>query len=171
MPAPLFTDEQLVELANQGKGVVEIAEELGVGKAAVSRRLKRLKNKVVMPVVEARSGKPLKSPEGRLDAFAQLEHINQIVNTELDFLQESLHECEPLQRPVLQKQQLAHVQEIRAEIKLLVDVAAAVTHYEEVKRFQQIVLEELGNVAPEARDRVIARLEKRSHVGSLLTDR
>ena len=74
-----------------------------------------------------------------MNALEQLEHINRLCNQELDFLQESLQNCKPLQRPILQRQQLSHIQEIRAQIKLLAEIAQAVTHYEEVKKFQQIV--------------------------------
>jgi len=169
MVEQLITDEELRVYLSEGLTVTEIAKRSGLTKGAISKRLGRLKEKVVVPTV-VRTGVPLKSPQGRLDAFSQLDHINRLCNEELDILQESLHACDESQRPALQRQQLAHVAEVRAQIKLLADIAQAVTHFEEVKRFQQIVLEELGNVVPEARDRVIARLEKRSHLGSLLGD-
>jgi len=165
----LITDEELQAYLDEGLTVTEIAQRSGLTEGGISKRVKKLREKPVVPTV-VRNTQALKSPEGRLDAMSQLDHINRLCNTELDILQESLQDCDPSQRASLMRQQLAHVQEVRAQIKLLADIASAVTHYEEVKKFQQIVLEELGNVVPEARDRVIARLEKRSHVGSLLTD-
>jgi DNA-binding Lrp family transcriptional regulator len=171
MPPRAFTDEQLARLHAQGLGVSQIARALGVGKSAVSRRLKRLKARSIPPgeVIDIERQEKPKPIERKLDAFGQLEHINQLCNMELDFLQESLANCKPLQRPIIQKQQLAHVQEIRAQIKLLAEIAQAVTHYEEVKKFQEIVLQEIGNVSPEARDKILSRLEKRSSIGSLLS--
>jgi len=174
MPPKAFTDEQLARLYGQGLGVSAISRALGVSKAAVSRRLKRLKAKSPdVGIQDSKSPqvvpfKPLKSPKA-LDAFGQLEHINQLCNMELDFLQESLANCKPLQRPIIQKQQLAHVQEIRAQIKLLAEIAQAVTHYEEIQKFQRIVLEEIANVSEEARDKILSRLEQRSSIGSILS--
>ena len=171
MAERLFTDQQLINLHAQGLNMVEIAKRLGVGKAAVSRRLKRLREKVVPEVVRefALVGSSGAEVIGRgLDAMGQLLRINHIVNKELDFLQTSMVSCEPLQRPILQRQQLAHVAEIRQQISLLTQIAQTLSQFEEVRKFQEIVISEIGECDEETRNRILARLEQACPAGAAI---
>jgi predicted transcriptional regulator len=152
MAERLFTDQELLKLNDQGLNIVQIAKELGVGKAAVSRRLKRLREKVVPEVVKefalvGASGADV--IDRGLNAMDQLLKINNIVNNELDFLQTSIANCQPLQRPVLQKQQ-------------------TLSQFEEVRKFQEIVISEIGKCDEETRNRILTRLEQACPTGAAL---
>jgi predicted transcriptional regulator len=121
-----FSDAELLELHKQGLRPADIARRLGVGRAAVSKRLKKLREQVVPEVVKefglvGNSGTEVINRG--LNAMDQLLKINGIVNRELDFLQESIAKCDPLQRPALQKQQLQHIAEVRAQISLMAQIA------------------------------------------------
>jgi predicted transcriptional regulator len=171
MAERLFTDQELLKLNDQGLNIVQIAKELGVGKAAVSRRLKRLREKVVPEVVKefalvGASGADV--IDRGLNAMDQLLKINNIVNNELDFLQTSIANCQPLQRPVLQKQQLSHVAEVRQQISLLTQIAQTLSQFEEVRKFQEIVISEIGKCDEETRNRILTRLEQACPTGAAL---
>jgi hypothetical protein len=98
----------------------------------------------------------------------QLLRINNIVNAELDFLQLSIANCKPLQRPTLQKQQLAHISEVRQQLGLLAQIAEKMSQFQEIKKFQEIVISEIGKCDEETRSRILARLEQIYPTGTAL---
>jgi hypothetical protein len=153
---------KLGELVAEGMGVSDIARELGVDKAAVSRAMKRLNLAVAKDVV-LRSAVVL--ADHRIDVMAQLNAINGAVARELAMIQGGLDGLqEGGDRGPLQDAQLRHVGEIRRQIELLVEIASSLYSIQQVADFQQVVLEEIRSVAPEVRDRIIRRLAERRHI-------
>lgn len=166
-----FSDAELLELHKQGLRPADIARRLNVGRAAVSKRLKKLREQVVPEVVkefglEGNSG--IEVINRGLNAMDQLLKINGIVNRELDFLQESIAKCDPLQRPALQKQQLQHIAEVRAQISLMAQIAQTLSHYEEIRNFQETVLHIIGDADEHIRDNILQALSKRAAVTGLV---
>ena len=80
-----INDDTLIQLIRDGNSPVEAARRLGVGRAAVSKRLKALKIGVARDVTLRR--RPNLSTRG-MDAMAQLRKINDSVNAELDPIEE-----------------------------------------------------------------------------------
>ncbi len=78
---------QLEKLAQEGLGVTEIARELGVVKSTVSKALKKL-NVAVTKDTALRSAVAI--ADQKIDAMEQLKRINDLVNTELDAISESI---------------------------------------------------------------------------------
>jgi len=148
---------QLEQLVREGNGVSEIARKLGVTKGAVSKALKKL-NVAITRDVAVRSAP--KIVEGKLDAMSQLIHINKLINNELDHIEENIQGASEEKRRALQDQKLKHVAEVRKQLALLLDIAQTLYNAEEVAAFQRIVLEEVGNVAPEVRHKILHRLNE-----------
>ena len=79
----LIDDKQLIQLIRDGDTVSEAARKLGVGKAAVSKRLKRL-NIAISRNVTIRAAHKIVDRE--INALDQLQKINRDANELLDLL-------------------------------------------------------------------------------------
>jgi hypothetical protein len=156
---------QLEQLVREGNGVSEIARKLKVTKGAISKRLKAL-NVAVAKDVCLRSAPKL--VDNGLDAMAQLRRINGLINKELDQIEADLEVATAEDRKGLQDQKLKHVAEIRKQLGLVLDIAQILYNADEVKAFQEIAVEEIGNVAPEVKHRILQRLNERRLIRSSL---
>jgi hypothetical protein len=165
MPKKKISLFQLKQLVMEGYGVCEIAHKLGVTKGAVSKALKRL-NIAVTKDVALRTA--TKIADKKIDAMGQLTKVNNLINDELDYVQNIIKTSSGTERKELQAQQLKHVAEVRKQLGLLLNIAEALYNAEEVAAFQQIVLEEVGNAAPEVRDKILHRLNERRAIRSTL---
>ena len=165
MPKRKISFVQLERLVSEGNGVSEIARKLGVTKGAVSKAIKRL-NIAVTKDVALRTAP--KIADKKIDAMTQLTKVNDLIHSELNYIQTTIQSTSGTERKELQAQQLKHVAEVRKQLGLLLNIAQALYNAEEVAAFQQIVLEEIGNVAPEVRDRILHRLNERRAIRSTL---
>ena len=165
MAFPKINIFELEQLHRTGKTVSEIAKELGVTKGAVSKRLKSM-NLAVVRDVATRSAPQVVAQ--KIDAMAQLSKANDIIKGELNYLQECIREADEKGRLILQDAQLKHVAEIRKQIGLLLQIAQTLYSAEQVAEFQKVVLEEIGNVEPEVKQRILNRLQERRAPFSVL---
>lgn len=156
---------QLERLVSEGNGVSEIARKLGVTKGAVSKAIKRL-NIAFTKDVALRTAPQI--ADKKIDAMTQLSKLNGLIHSELDYIQTIIQKSSGPERKELQAQQLKHVAEVRKQLGLLLNIAEALYNAEEVAAFQKIVLEEIGNAAPEVRDRILHRLNERRAIRSTL---
>jgi hypothetical protein len=138
---------KLERLVREGNGVSEIARKLGVTKGAVSKKLKSLKVAVAKDVALRSAPKIV---DNGLDAMAELETAT------------------AQNRRGLQDQKLNHVAEIRKQLTLLLDIAQVLYNLDEVKAFQELVVEEIGNATPEIRHRILQRLNEKRLIRSSL---
>lgn len=182
-----------VELEQQvrgGFGVSEIARKLGVSKGTVSKRLKALKAAISKDVT-LRSAPEI--VEKKLDAIAQLQKINNYANELLDLLMRwNRGDEEALQ--VLESQvntkkirvgdqeefvrefkfkdprelALRAMSEIRGQLNLQLEIFKTLYDMQAVAEFQKEVLEAIGEVSPETRERIIQNLQKRRAIRSTL---
>jgi transcriptional regulator with XRE-family HTH domain len=160
-----ISNVELEQLVREGNGVSEIARKLGVSKGAVSKRLKALQVSISKDVA-LRSAPEIM--QNKMDAMAQLSHINQLIQNELDYIEETISKAEGDERKQLQDQKLKHVAEVRKQLGLLLNIAQTFFNAEEIAAFQETVLEEIGNAAPEVQHRIRERLNARRLVGSTL---
>ena len=185
---PIF---QLERSVSKGLGVSEIAKELGFSKGSVSKALKRL-NVAVTKDVALRSAPELVAKG--ISALDQLQKINDYANELLDLLMrwnrgddEALQILESQVRKVrvgkgkdaeLIKQYrfkdprelaLRAMSEIRGQLQTQMELFKTLYNAEEVAKFQQIVMEEIGHAAPEVRDKILQRLNERRAVRSTLS--
>ncbi len=141
-----INDDTLLQLIRDGNSPAEAARRLGVGRAAVSKRLKTLKIGVARDVTLRSAGKLV---DQGMDAMAQLQKINNSINTELDRIEEGASGLTGADREKFQAQRLKHVAEIRKQVSIMLDVYRVYSGYEEAKAFRQAVLEAVGECAPE----------------------
>lgn len=156
---------QLEQLVREGNEVSEIARKLGVTKGAVSKKLKSLKVAVTKDVALRSAPRIV---DNGLDAMAQLRRINSSIHKELNQIEEDLEATTVEDRTGLQDQKLKHVAEIRKQITLLLEIARVLYNLDEVKAFQEIVVEEIGNASPEIRKEILQRLAERRFIRSSL---
>jgi DNA-binding LacI/PurR family transcriptional regulator len=123
----------------------EIAREVKRSPATVSRVLKGLK--ISKAITIAKAGKILNE---KLDAAQQLKKINKKANEILD-------RTDPASPEVV----LKAMAEIRGQLKLQLEIFQALYNVEEVAKWQNEVMDILGEVAPDVRDRFYQRLHER----------
>lgn len=165
MPIQKISFVQLEKLVREGNSVSQIAKRMKVSKGGVSKALKRLN---VAVTSQAALREAPRIVQKNLDAMSQLININRLINEELNHIEESLKTASAEDRKQLQDQKLKHVAEIRKQLSLLLDIAQTLYNAEEVRVFQETVLEALGSVSPELRHKVMHELQQRRAIRSTL---
>ena len=99
-----------------------------------------------------------------MNAMDELWRINAMVNKELSYLEENIETATEERRKELSEQRLKYVGEIRKQLDLLLDIAQALYNTEEVTKFQQVVIEVIGSVSPETKDRILRALNARGAI-------
>ena len=184
----VIDDNQLLQLIRNGDTVTEAARKLGVGLAAVSKRLKRL-NVAISRNVTIRTAHKIVDRE--INALDQLQKINRDANELLDLLMrwnrgedDALQILESQVRKIKvrgQEEEVAEyrfkdprelalkaMQEIRGQLKLQLEIFQALFDMQAVKQFQTEVLEAIGSVSTEVRDAIIRRLAEENAIRSTL---
>jgi len=181
-------DNQLLQLIRNGNTVTETARKMGVSKATVSIRLKRL-NVAINRNVTIRAAHKIVDRE--INALDQLQKINRDANELLDLLmrwnrgeEDALQILESQVRKIKVRGReeeiseyrfkdprelaLKAMQEIRGQLKLQLEIFQALFDLQAVQQFQAEVLEVIGSVSTEARDEIIRRLTERNALRSAL---
>jgi transcriptional regulator with XRE-family HTH domain len=181
MPKPKIDRVKLSQLLNSGKSQREVAQVFGVTEGAISKARKELNLAVVKNVSLENAHKVVGK---NLDAVAQLQKINQDANELLDLLmrwnrgdEEALQVLESQVRKVRvgktekffeefkfkdpRELALRAMAEIRGQLNLQLDIFKALYDMQAVAEFQREVLEAIGEVAPDVRDRIIRHLKER----------
>jgi predicted transcriptional regulator len=181
-------DLELQKLIDQGLNQVEIAKHFGVTKVAVCQKLKRLAERKTKVTVMEKAGQIV---EKKLDALDQLKKINAYANELLDLLmrwnrgdEEALQifESQVANKKIRIGKKTEFVKEykfsdprqlalramgeIREQLRLQMDIFKTLYDLQAVEEFQKEVLTEIGNAAPDIRDRIIHNLKKRRAVRS-----
>jgi len=189
MGKPKFSDIKLKQLVNDGLNCTQIAKRLGVTKGAISQRLKALNLAASKEVALVRAAEVVRK---ELNTVEQLQKINDYANEILDLLmrwnrgdEEALQILESQVRTVKVKGQeeevteyrfkdprelaLKAMQEIRGQLKLQLEIFQALYDIQAVAEFQKEVLETIGNVSPETRDKIIYRLKEKRAIRATLS--
>jgi len=150
---------EVEKLLREGIHQSAIARQLKVSKQAISKVVKRLKQEndrsalsVSPPVIKALVG-------SKIDGMRQLKKINDTVIHEINFLNQKIKNAQGEERETLAFQRLKHIAEIRKQLGLLLDICKELYNAEEVQRFQQTVLETIGEVDENVRDEILKRLK------------
>lgn len=193
-PRRKYSDFDLAERMRQGKSVQEIADEFGVHRTGVSKRIRALKLAYSKNVTMHHAGQLLQKD---LDAMQQLLKINEETNTLLDRLmaifknyltwEEGLSQDD--EQPLTQdqsKEQFAKMNEllgggkevvnaalrcnaeIRQQLNLQLTIFQSLYDMKASAEFQEVVLEEINKVAPTVRDRIVERLRGLCAIRSVL---
>lgn len=179
---------KLEELLSQGRTPAEAARILGVNRSSVHKKVKRLKLNTVKVVTLEKAAEVV---ERKLDTIGQLQKINDYANELLDLLMrwnrgdevalqilESQvakkkvkvgdEEMEAKEFKFTDPRQLAlrAMAEIREQLRLQVEIFKTLYDIEAVREFQQVVLQAIGEVDPNVREKIIANLNKRRAIRS-----
>ena len=163
MPKPKFSDQQLRDAHKKGLSTTEIARELGVSQPAVAKRLKKLRLNITKAVVGPKAAEKIVKKE--LNAIEQIKKINDKANEILDKLTQKSGDEEENnyeREKVAQK----YMQEIRGQLKLQLEMMESLHDMKAVHEFQKEVLDTIGEVAPDVRDRIIQNLIKKRAIRS-----
>ncbi len=152
------------------KDLKEIASEFGVSPQAVYKRAKQFKLNLSKDIAMNQAAK---INQQQIDWSAQLLKINQTANDFLERLievvkaadegeiKEKLKKIEPLlgEKASILEAATRVSGGIRQQLKLLLDGWKQVTDTEQLMELQRTVLNEIGSVSPEVRDRIVERLK------------
>ncbi len=155
---------ELQRLKDAGKTQTDVCKEKGWSPAAVSKNWRALTVATMQDVV-LRAAEQVNRK--KMDALGQLTRINEGILRELSEIEKKLAKSDYPERLEIQGAQRNHAGEVRKQLKLLLEISETLYDVEQVKNFQEIVLEELGAIDEELRKRVLARLRERRATGSL----
>ena len=183
MPKPKIDVVKMNQMIRAGKPQRAIAQFFRVTEGAISKRKKELNVAVVKNLVLENASRIVGK---NLDAIDQLKKINSDANELLDLLmrwnrgdKEALQVLESQVATkkvrVGNKEELVRefkfkdprelaikaMAEIRGQLKLQLEIFQTLYDMEAVQEFQQEVLSIIGEVDPNARKRIIDRLEKK----------
>ena len=191
-PKGRLSDEELIELASKGKTYRQIAKLDGTTAPNIGQRLKRIRKTAVIHIArDEERGKAI--TKHNIDAGEQLTKISFHVNNLLDKATSEEREINRLVEAAtleLKKDQkelepkVAHQllqgivsefyrdqdtvfkasHEIREQIRLQLDIFKVWYSHSAIQEFQRIVLDAVGSVDPELRDRIIKELRNRQLV-------
>lgn len=153
----LSADElaRIKALASEGKGVNEVARILGRSPATVSRCFRKLRLSGAVALNKAGA-----LVQEKIDAAQQLKKINERINQIIDEYSQKDAEKGKWDPELVIKA----AAEIRGQLKLQLEIFQALYNVEEVAKWQAEILDILGEVAPDARDRFYQRLQQRRAV-------
>ena len=189
MPKKLYTSE-LLRRVDAGDSFAEIANDYGITRQAVQKRVRKLRGKTTKAIA-VRDEKVERVVAQKLDAVDQLQKINDYANELLDLCMawgrgddEALQilESQRTTRTVRIGNEEIDVQEfkfkdprelalkamaeIRGQLKLQLEIFQALYDLKAAQEFQDEVLTVIGKVSPDARKEIIQNLNKRRAVRS-----
>jgi uncharacterized protein YerC len=180
MPKPKIDRDKLNQMLRDGKPQSKIAQYFGVTEGAVSKAKKELNVAVVKSVTLEAAHKVV---DKHLDTIGQLQKINESANELLDLLMrwnrgddEALQILEGQVRKIKvrgsekeveeyrfkdpRELALKAMQEIRGQLNLQLDIFKTLYDVQAVAEFQKEVLNAIGEVSLDVRDRIIQKLKE-----------
>lgn len=146
MPNPKIDRVKLNQMLRSGKSQREIAQVFGVTESAISKAKKEL-NHCVVKNVALENAHNIVSRE--LDAVGQLYKINEEANQLLGDLEG---------KPDLKLKTMA---EIRGQLRLQLEIFQALYDMKAVQEFQTEILQTIGEVDRNVRDKIIDKLNQK----------
>jgi len=166
VPKPKIDRVKLNQMLRSGKRPKEIAQLFGVSEAAISKARKELNVAVVKNVALESAHRVV---DKHLNTIDQLRKINEDANEILDLLmkwsrgdEEALKSLDKQGQAKRDPRELAlkAMQEIRGQLSLQLDIFKTLYDVQAIAEFQREVLNAIGEVSPDVRDRIIQRLKE-----------
>jgi DNA-binding Lrp family transcriptional regulator len=155
---------KIQKLKDAGMSVTDIAKKMDVSKAAISKGFKKLGLSGSQDVI-LRAATQINT--SKINAMAKLERIAKGIEDELTYVEKTMKTTSNAERREWEKTHIGYNAEVRKQLSLLLEISQALYRIEEVDAFKKIVLEELGKIAPEVRDKVLSALKARRSQGNL----
>lgn len=144
---------KMLKLVNKGISQAEIARQLGVTPAAICKKLKEVKGQNTRVIVTKKLNK---ATDTQINAIEQLNQINAHTHELLTQV-----ENDPLTSVKI-------IAEIRAQLRLQIDIFETIFNLQAANDFMNSVLETLAEVDPDVRDRVVSKLNQKSALRSAI---
>ena len=158
-------DEVLYQLLmERGYSQRQAADYFGVSEAAVSKRVKALNLNLSRHVGLERAKDVA---DHGLDVVNQLQRINRVISTELDWAQREARQP-GADRKGLQGVIVDLAGEVRKQLGFQLDVLRSLYDFKAAAEFQGEVLHAIGEVSPDTRQAIIQRLTERRALRSAL---
>lgn len=154
-------------LLAQGYTKAQVAKELGCTRNTIYNIIKQ--HKMIQTKAITVGQKTSTALLGTsIDAMGQLNNVNEIIVAELDKVTHSLAVCDKSEEKGLRDAQIKYLQETRKQLKLLLEIYQTVHDISQVHKFQNVVLDVIRDIAPEARKEIIKRLRVEQFVNKEL---
>ena len=189
MSSSKINDRRLLQLVDkEGKSQSEAARELGVSRQAVSKRLIELRGKTTRVVVAKKVEEVV---DRKIDAMEQLKTINDHANWLLDHVMQWVKGDEAAIQVLEKNTRLVNVgskdepeyvteykfkdpheialkamSELRAQLRLQLDIFQALYDLKAAQEFQDEVLAAIGEVSPDVRTKIINNINQKRLVRS-----
>jgi hypothetical protein len=148
------------ELYDAGQTVTEIAAQMGCGKGAVSKILK----KMGLEVTKAAVKEAPKYIERRDAATEHLLFLAEKARKELEWIEDSVPPKTDEEYRAWQDQKLKFAAEMRKLIGAVADIGYKLFQQSEMVEIIKIIDEEVGNESSECQKRIRERLQRRQHI-------
>ncbi len=149
---------ELDRLLTEGLSMSEAGRRMGFTKQAVSQFLQKRKQQE-----QGIKNPPAKSPHSEFEGSKVLKKVMSIVTGELRYLDKKISEITEAneeKRPSLNFQRLKYLAEARKQIALVLEIDKERFSIEEVLKFQNFVLEKIGEIDEQTRDQIIEGLRR-----------
>lgn len=188
MATKKLNTSELLRRVDAGDSYAEIAKDHGITRQAVYKRVRELRGKTTKAVVAKKVEQVV---EQKLDAVSQLQKINEHANELLDLCMawgrgddEALQilESQRIKRKVRISDEEIDVEEfrfkdprelalkamaeIRGQLRLQLEIFAALYDMKAAQEFQEEVLAAIGEAAPDVRAQIIHKLNQRRAIRS-----
>lgn len=157
--------QKLKVLRDKGLTGIEIAKHFGVGEGTISKNLKALSMAISQDVVLREAEK---INDKQLNAMGRLEKMAGDVDNEIEAINKELEEAPKSEKTELRELKIKFSAEGRKQINSHVDLAKMVYDITEVRKFQETVIEVIGEVDSEVRNEILKRLKERRAPGLVL---
>lgn len=145
-------------LLNKGLSRVQIARELGCSRMTIHNIVKEQKL-VTAKAITLGAETSVKLLDNNINAMQQLNDVNDLLKSELGRISESLVSCNKGDKKELRDTQIKYLSELRKQLKLLLEIYSTTFEISQVREFQKVVMDVIGELAPEARSEIIKRLK------------
>lgn len=151
-----LSDERLLELISQGKSDIQIAKITGYHRKTIWKRRTALQKKTPGTITQERVDVLVERQLSDLERLEETVEIARVVL--LDIKRQLQHN--PTNQTAIDNLTKINA-DIRGYVNTKANVAKAIAGLEAIQNFIHIVLTEMGDVDPNLRNRIIARLNRR----------
>lgn len=157
---------ELDKLLAENLSLSEAGRRMGFSKQAVSQHLQKRREQE-----EGIKNLPAKTPHVDFSGTKVLKKVISIVTGELRYLDKKIDEITEVneeKRPSLNFQRLKYLVEARKQIALVLEIDEKRFNIEEVLKFQNFVLEKIGEIDEQTRDQIIEGLRRGKSIRRVL---
>jgi hypothetical protein len=155
--------EELRKLCHEGYSGKEIAARFKVSQGAISQNKRALG--IAKSNVALESAKTIQRREVR--AMDRILKLDQLTQETLDRITGKLKASSDQEEKEWLESQRKFIEESRKQVGLWAEIYRTILYQDELKVFKKVVLNTIGEAAPEVRNEILRRLEAQRVAGSI----